>query len=85
MKYEIVLADFSWPYSAFGTAKITYEMMTELEIAQFDWSRFLASRAVVFSWVTCPKLDLAMRCAEKWKALSRTRGHSAKNHEVTWQ
>lgn len=66
-KYEIVYADFPWPYTSFGTAKISYDMMSEQQIAEFDWSKFLASRAAVFSWVTGPKLDLAMRCAEQWK------------------
>jgi len=66
-KYEIAYVDFPWPYTAFGTAKITYDMMSEKEIAEFDWSQFLAKRAVVFSWVTGPKLDLAMRCAEQWR------------------
>jgi len=66
-KYEIVYADFPWPYTAFGTAKVTYNMMSEKEISEFDWSIFLAKRAAVFSWVTGPKLDLAMRCAEQWR------------------
>jgi site-specific DNA-methyltransferase (adenine-specific) len=66
-KYEIAYVDFPWPYTAFGTAKITYNMMSEKEIAEFDWSQFLAKRAAVFSWVTGPKLDVAMRCAEQWR------------------
>lgn len=66
-KYEIIYADFPWPYTPFGTAKLDYEQMSEQEIAEFDWSRFLAKRAAVFSWVTGPKLDLALRCAEQWK------------------
>lgn len=67
MSYEIIYADFPWPYTSFGTAKLTYEQMTEQEIAEFDWSRFMAKRCAVFSWVTGPKLDLAMRCAEQWR------------------
>jgi N6-adenosine-specific RNA methylase IME4 len=66
-KYEIAYVDFPWPYTAFGTAKISYDMMTEQQIAEFNWSQFLAKRAAVFSWVTGPKLDLAMRCAEQWR------------------
>lgn len=66
-KYEIVYADFSWPYTSFGTAKITYDQMTEEQIAEFDWSKYLAQRAIVFSWATGPKLDIAMRCGEEWR------------------
>ena len=67
-KYEIILADFPWAgYTPFGTAKITYDLMTEAEIAEFDWSLYMAKRCAVFSWVTCPKMDLAMRCAEQWR------------------
>lgn len=66
-KYEIIYADFPWPYTSFGTAKLDYDQMTESEIADFDWSRFMEKRCAVFSWVTGPKLDLALRCAEKWR------------------
>jgi len=66
-RYEIVLTDFPWTYTKFGTAKLTYKQMTEEEISNFDWSLFLAKDAIVFSWVTCPKLDLALRCGERWK------------------
>ena len=65
--YEIIYTDFPWPYTSFGTAKITYDLMSEQEIADFDWSQFMAKRCIVFSWVTGPKLDLAMRCGEVWR------------------
>lgn len=67
MKYDIILGDFPWQYSSFGTAKLQYEQMTEQEISCFDWSQFMAKRCAVFSWVTGPKLDLALRCAEQWR------------------
>jgi len=66
-KYEIIYADFPWQYSSFGTAKLPYKFMDEEEISDFDWSRFMSKKCVVFSWVTGPKLDLAMRCGEEWK------------------
>jgi N6-adenosine-specific RNA methylase IME4 len=66
-KYEIVYADFPWMYSSFGTAKLTYQQMTEPEIAAFDWSRFMAKRCAVFSWVTGPKMNMAFRCIEEWE------------------
>jgi N6-adenosine-specific RNA methylase IME4 len=65
--YEIGYADFPWPYSSFGTAKLPYDQMTEQDISAFDWSQFMAKRCAVFCWVTGPKLDLAMRCAEQWR------------------
>jgi N6-adenosine-specific RNA methylase IME4 len=67
MKYEIIYADFPWPYTSFGTAKLTYEQMTEQQISEFDWSQFMSKRCAVFCWVTGPKLDLALRCAEQWR------------------
>lgn len=41
--------------------------MSEEEIANFDWSRFMAKECIVFSWATCPKLDVALRCGEHWR------------------
>ena len=67
MLYEIIYADFPWPYTSYGTAKLPYLSMTEAEIASFDWSRFCAKSCVVFSWMTAPKMDVAFRCAEEWK------------------
>lgn len=67
MSYEIVYADFAWPYTSFGTAKLSYDQMTEQEIAGFDWSRFIGKRTMVFSWATGPKLNVAMRCGEEWQ------------------
>lgn len=66
--YEIIYADFPWPYTSFGTAKLPYQSMTEERIAAFDWSRFMGKDCIVFSWVTGPKLDVALRCGERWKA-----------------
>lgn len=67
MRYEVIYVDFPWPYTSFGTASLPYKCMSEEEIATFDWSRFMAKRCVVFSWVTGPKLDLALRCGEAWR------------------
>jgi len=65
--YEIIYADFPWPYTSFGTAKLPYKCMTEEEIADFDWSLFVSKECIVFSWATGPKLDVALRCAEVWR------------------
>ena len=69
MTYEIIYADFPWPYTSFGTAKLPYQQMTEDEISGFDWSRFVAKRCAVFAWVTGPRMDLAFRCFERWREL----------------
>ena len=71
--YDIVYADFPWPYTSFGTAELPYAHMTEGEIAAFDFAPFMASRCVIFAWVTGPKLDLAFRCIEAWKARHKLR------------
>jgi len=65
---EIILADFPWPYTSFGTAKLSYETMTEQEIGDFDFGRFAAKKFVLFAWVTGPKMNLAFRCIERWCA-----------------
>jgi N6-adenosine-specific RNA methylase IME4 len=66
-KYEIMYADFAWPYTSFGTAKLGYEQMTEQEISEFDWDQFMAKRSVLFTWATGPKLNMALRCGEEWE------------------
>lgn len=66
--YEIVLCDFTWPYTDCGTAKLSYKTkMDEEAIGAWPWDKYLAKRAAVFSWVTGPKMDVAFRCAEAWR------------------
>ncbi len=65
--YEIVYADFPWPYTSFGTAKLPYKQMSERDIALFPWRKFVAKRAAIFCWVTGPKMDIAFRCFEAWR------------------
>lgn len=67
MSYEIIYADFPWPYTSFGTAKLPYKTMTEEEISQFDWSPFMAKRFIIFSWITGPLKDLQFACMSQWK------------------
>lgn len=66
--YEIIYADFPWPYTSFGTAHLPYRQMTEFEISNFDFKQFMAKNCVLFSWATCPKLDMAFRAGEAWKS-----------------
>ena len=79
--YEIILADFPWPYTSFGTARLPYGHMTEAEISGFDWSRFKAKHCVLFSWATGPKLDVAIRCGEERK---RRHGLHYQGVAYTW-
>lgn len=73
--YEIAYCDFPWEYTSFGTAKLPYKTLSEAEIGAWDWSKYLAPRAVVFSWATGPKLDVALRAGEEWR----------KNHGLHYQ
>lgn len=68
MAYDIIYADFPWPYTSFGTAKLPYKPMTEHQIANFDFSPFMNKRCILFAWVTGPKMDIAGRCGEAWRA-----------------
>jgi len=65
--YEIIYADFPVPYTSFGTAKLPYQQMTEEEICEFDWGRWMAKHCIAFVWATCPKLDVIMRAGEEWR------------------
>lgn len=66
-EYEIILADFPWSYTSFGTAKLPYKQMSTEDICAFDWSQYMAKRCVLFSWATGPKMHLAFQAAEAWK------------------
>lgn len=67
-RYQIVYADFPWPYTTFGTAKLPYRQMTADSIAAFDWSRWIDPKgSVVFSWATGPKLQMAFEVARRWR------------------
>lgn len=66
-KYEVILADFPWRYTSFGSAKITYDTMSDEEIAAFDWSRFMAKQCAVFTWATGPKEAVAHACYREWE------------------
>lgn len=67
MRYEVILADFPWPYSSCGTAKLPYDTMSWPQIRDFDWSEFMAERCVLFSWVTGPLLAQQMLVHEYWR------------------
>lgn len=66
-KYKIIYADFPWPYTSFGTAKLPYNCMEVESIASFPWEKIMDKRCILFSWVTCPKLSTAFECAKEWE------------------
>ena len=66
MKYEIILADFPWPYTAAGTAKLPYESMSWEKLRDFPWGEFCAPTCLVLSWVTGPLLAKQMALHEEW-------------------
>ena len=65
--YEVIYADFPWPYTSFGTAKLPYNSMSTEEISDFDWSKWASKRCLIFSWATCPMLEVAIGCGLKWR------------------
>jgi N6-adenosine-specific RNA methylase IME4 len=67
MGYEVVLADFPWAYTSYGTAKLPYETMSWEKIRDFDWREFVGDRFVLFSWVTAPLLAQQMLVHECWR------------------
>lgn len=67
MKYDVIYADFPWPYTSFGTAKLPYKSMSAGEISDFDWSRWASKRCLIFTWATCPMLELAIECGLNWR------------------
>lgn len=65
-KFELIYADFPWPYTSFGTAELPYPPMTWEKLEEFPWQDFCAKRFVLFSWVTGPLLTKQILLHEKW-------------------
>lgn len=54
--WDVIYADFPWPYTAYGTAKLPYGQMPVEEIKAFPLDKLMADRCVLLFWVTCPHL-----------------------------
>lgn len=72
MKYEIILADFPWPYKPCGTAKLPYESMGWESIRAFPWQEFLGPKCVIFSWIAsssifAQQMQVHLEWAAKYK------------------
>lgn len=65
-KYEILLADFPWPYTPFGSAKLPYRTMPWEAIARFPWHYFMAERCMIFFWTTGPIIQQQMLTSFVW-------------------
>ncbi len=55
-RYQILYADFPWPYTSFGTARLPYKSLSWDQIARFPWHHYMADQCVVFYWATGPYL-----------------------------
>ena len=69
--YDVVLADPPWQYHGakdkWGAAEKFYHTMSDDDLVNFRGvSDRLSPRGVAFVWATCPRLDFAIHCIEKW-------------------
>ena len=71
MTYDVVVADPPWPYygttTGWGDAAKFYPLMADDEIYNLPIRDWMNPRSILFLWVTCPKLDLAMHAIERWR------------------
>ena len=68
-KYNIIYADPPWKYDrqkGEGVAAARYQTMSIAEIKSIPVSRIAASDAVLFLWVTFPKLKEGLSVIESW-------------------
>lgn len=62
-KYDVVVLDPPWEYQ---NGLLPYDSISEFELASLPVHSLVKDRGVVFIWVTCPKLDIAIRLLPKW-------------------
>ena len=68
-KYNIIYADPPWKYDrqkGEGVAAARYQTMSIAEIKSIPVSRIAASDAVLFLWVTFPKLKEGLSVIDSW-------------------
>lgn len=70
MTYDVVLADPPWAYTGqqdkWGAAAKFYPTMSNEDIFSFDMRSFMNDKSLLFMWITCPKLDIAVEALAKW-------------------
>ena len=68
--YSILYADPPWYYSTppdrDNAASAHYKLMTDTELLRLPVRQLCADRALIFLWVTCPRLDFGMDCLRHW-------------------
>jgi len=73
-KYRVVYADPPWKYrehgvsedAGYGSTKFHYNSMTTEEIAQLPIGNLVDDNAVLFIWVTSPKLNEVWKIIDAW-------------------
>ena len=68
-KYDIIYADPPWSYNdsgCQGAAAKQYNTMTQLELYELPVQRICNKNAVLFMWVTYPKLQEALDVIRLW-------------------
>lgn len=68
--YDVVLMDPPWSYygaqDKWGAASKFYPTMTDEELIALDVPKVLSDKAVVFMWVTSPRLDFGIDLLREW-------------------
>ena len=79
-KYQVIYADPPWHYDHVlqkgDHAFPGYDLLTNDELKKFPLYDIAADRAVLFLWVTFPKLSEALEVIKKWKFNYKTLGFS---------
>jgi N6-adenosine-specific RNA methylase IME4 len=69
-KFDVVLLDPPWSYygqqDKWGAAAKFYSTMADEELLEFPMADLLNSKAVVFMWVTAPRLDFGIDLLRAW-------------------
>lgn len=68
--FDVDLADPPWSYygstDGWGDAAKFYPLLDDEDLFEFPMRDLLNRRSVLFLRATCPCLDVAMRCIERW-------------------
>lgn len=62
-KFDVIAVDPPWDYD---NGLLDYPTISEFDLMRLPLYNLLTERGVAFIWVTCPKLDVAMRLIPKW-------------------
>jgi N6-adenosine-specific RNA methylase IME4 len=74
-RYDVVIADPPWFYtvnpgmpgvSTQTGAALQYDLMSDEDIFALPMRDRMEDKSVLFTWATCPKLDVAMKAIDAW-------------------